>query len=132
ATKDLERDIRNKGFDTHALKTPAPLGTTPTTGGYKEGDRKVEEDSVTVSAPKNAPLPPPDEIVKFFIALAEKYQQMGVIIKLPGEEAHEYTTNFHGAGPGNRIPYGNAERLKDPMYYTRPRDRNAKTHGTDG
>lgn len=123
AMKQLEQDLRKLGF-----------GTTPTTGGYQEGGIRVDEPSLFASMPAGQIANPEQArtLVKLVVQLADKYQQMGVIVKAPGEQAYEYTTRHHDMGAGKRIPYGTATRQKEPAYYTRPRFRDRTKHGTDG
>ena len=74
----------------------------------------MDEPSYWTSLPADSPVDR-QTLVKQVVALADKYQQMGVIIKLPGEQAYEYTTKYHSLGAGKRIPYGSATRQKEPM-----------------
>ena len=102
------------------------MGVTPTLGGYPEGSLKVEEKSLFVSLPAGTDPGPRQEVIDFFVALAEKYQQWGVIIKFPGEEAHEYTTQHHELGPHRRVPYVEPHKEEEPEYYTKPAKRKQK------
>lgn len=119
ATKKLEKAIVARGY-----QIGGRYGITPTWGVYKEpGQAPSKEKSLFVSWPKHIPPPPNEEIIKFFTELAEQYQQIGVIIKLPGEEtAHEYMTG-HAPDPKKRVPYLNPRKEEEPMYSTRPRFR---------
>jgi len=140
ATKALENDIRSRGYKVSVKKGgvtreiskklpgEGPVGITPTHGGYDEEGTDVREKSLFVSMPKNAVAPSNEDIIDFFVTLAEKYQQMGVLIKLPGEdETFEYTTRHHGMGAGHRIPYNEPRADPQPPYYTRPRYRGTST-----
>jgi hypothetical protein len=139
ATKALEMDIRKKGFTVlrqgretfQSLDTSTPLGVTPTLGGYQEpGKKTVQEKSVLVSAPRNLHLPPAEQLIQFFVDLAEKYDQAGVIIRVPGDPvAHEYTTKHHES-PYQRIPYHDPHPERKPTYFTRPADRGTRRNST--
>lgn len=119
ATKTLEQAIKARGY-----QIGGNYGITPTWGVYKEpGQPAAKEKSLFISWPRNVPPPPNDEIIRFFTQLAEEFQQIGVIIKLPGEEtAHEYLTS-HAPNANQRVPYLNPRKEEEPMYSTRPRFR---------
>ncbi len=116
ATAQLKKELE-------ALK-PLGFGVTPTTGGYQEGPVRSLEPSFVVSfdSTRHA-LPPDDELVSRFVGLADKYRQMAVLIKLPGQETHEYTTQHHDSSPNARIPYHEPAYDPEPTYFTRPRYR---------
>lgn len=146
ATKQMENEIRQAGYETETVSSAAahprakelagglplgdefkgrisagPFGIAKTVGGYDEGGKDVTELSLVVSHPQ--PAPPPEEIVNFFVGLAKRYHQLGVIIKLPGEkDAYEYFPN--GNPP---IKYGEGGFSRTSPYYTRlrkgPKDR---------
>lgn len=93
-------------------------------GGYDENGIDVRENSLLVSLPKTAVLPPREETIDFFLQLADKYGQAGVVVRFPGEPAHEYTTRHHQSlGQGRKIAYNDPRADDEPMYYTRPRYR---------
>lgn len=119
ATKKLEQAIIARGY-----QIGGKYGVTPTWGVYKEpGQDAAKEKSLFVSWPKEVPPPPNEEIISFFTKLAEQFQQVGVIIKLPGEAtAHEYLTS-HAPDANKRVPYLNPRKEEEPMYSTRPRFR---------
>jgi len=143
ATKAMENDIRSRGYRVSVKKNGTtqeiqkqlpgngPIGVSPTHGGYEEKGMDVREKSLFVSLPTGSDMPSDEEIVDFFVTLAEKYQQVGVIIKLPDEEtAYEYTTRHHDMGAGHRIAYNDPGRHEKPPYYTRPRYRGTSKKST--
>lgn len=122
ATERLKADL--DGLKAHGF------GYTPTTGGYPENGQDVKEPSFLVSHP-GAGLPDDETLVHMFVGLAKKYDQAGVVIKLPGStEAHEYTTGEHFLGGGTRVPYRDPVLAKKPEYYTRPRFRGTSKKST--
>lgn len=137
ATMDMEREVRQAGYKptTHQLRDhplekeieggkpislqnkldTTKLGIARTIGGYPEEGEDVRELSLVVSHPN--PAPPVREILEFFIGLAARYQQIGVVIKLPDEQdAYEY---FPDRRP--RKLYGRAGFAKQADYFTKLR-----------
>jgi hypothetical protein len=146
ATRDLEREVRqawearfgvdqqtgiyHPGWDNH-------LGFKKTYGTYPEEKpkgsgiyTKVLEDSLFITHPKEGLEGiPHEQLVQFFLGLAEKYGQIGVIIRLPGEyQAYEYFTSHSSETPGSRRPYNFPRKEEAPDYSTRLRKMSDDRH----
>lgn len=145
ATKQMEKEIRSAGYPSvrviHSKNHPSnkdmlpggeqlgksfdwtkgkkpTFGIAKTVGGYFEDPpgKQVEELSLVVSQPVEEDFNN-HEIVEFFVGLASRYNQLGVLIKLPGErDTYEHF-------PDGRPPvlYGTATASETTPYFTRLR-----------
>jgi len=111
ANKSLERDINRLGY----------YGTTKTIGGFTYQDDKGNETVGHEPGFKVATRNPnSQEFIEEMLALGRKYNQVSVLIKVPGDKAKYYNTSDN---------FGNIDMEFDKVSAANPKDTSTWTGG---